>query len=343
MIRHQKTILFLFLTTIVVAVETMVVHASTLAGNTTHLLALGVTIDLIAGLPLLYYLLFIRSQQKSTRSLIPIIFLASAIAYLVLPADMELYLNQLRYLFFILDLFVLYKILFNFRTIYRGYRANQSARPELPGIIHFEKAMHQQFAGSLLIRFIMTELLIYYYLIFGRKISYPSQSLTPFSYHRKGNGGIIVGVLVAVSIVEMTVVHVILDLVLHIPKIAWIITGLSIYSLFWIVGDYQAMKARPILLMEKTLLIQTGIRWQVSVPLDQILSTRFIANKSELQNFSADYISLSSGRSPNIMIQLNQEVEAIGLFGRTVTASNFAVAVDDPDFFLKAIRSRLYH
>jgi len=310
-------------------------------GSDTHILALGVTIDFLCIWPILYYLLFIHHKERSPISMIPIIFLAVKLAYFVLPTDMEFYINHVAVGLFLLEIPILLQMVINSRSLYRLYQSNKARYPALPAISHIEKAVYEQFSGSILARFIMTELLIYNYLLFGKKNDASGRTPLQFSYHRKGNAGIIAAVLVGSSIVEMTLMHLVIDLVLHKPILAWIITGLSIYSLIWIVGDYKAMRARPIRIIDQQLWLQIGIRWHVSIPLEFITAVELINTKAQLKNFPEKYVSLSNGQRANIMVQLSQEVNGTGLFGKRIRSTNFVFAVDEPDLFRKIIRLQI--
>jgi hypothetical protein len=80
--------------------------------------------------------------------------------------------------------------------------------------------------------------------LFGWRRRHDAPPESSFSYHR--NSGYVhfaIAILIAL-VIETFAVHFLLRL--WSPVAAWILTAISIYSGFWIVGDLQAARLRPI-------------------------------------------------------------------------------------------------
>ncbi|HEY0554190.1 MAG TPA: hypothetical protein VGG20_07980 [Thermoanaerobaculia bacterium] len=54
------------------------------------------------------------------------------------------------------------------------------------------------------------------------------------------------------------------------PWIAWTLTALSLWTVGWLIGDYRAIGARPVVLGDDALLVRLGRRFQARVPLGEI-------------------------------------------------------------------------
>jgi len=114
------------------------------------------------------------------------------------------------------------------------------------------------------------------------------------------------------------------------PLVAWILTGLNIYNVFWIIGDFNALRLHPIVLAGETLHLRSGLRWRATVPVPDIMDVQ----RPKLNDAkSRDYLSFARAGEAQMVIVLKQPVRISGLFGITRTVSRIGLFVDDPRAF----------
>jgi hypothetical protein len=120
-------------------------------------------------------------------------------------------------------------------------------------------------------------------------------------------------------------------MLLHVSRpLAWIATVLAIYSLLWLLGDFQALRLLPTLIVDGELRVRVGLRSRARVPLDAITSV------VRAESFPADgCLRATALGAPNVVVYARGVAE--GLFGRRREFSSIAFAVTDPDAFVAAL------
>ncbi|HEY1814388.1 MAG TPA: hypothetical protein VGG74_18680 [Kofleriaceae bacterium] len=150
-----------------------------------------------------------------------------------------------------------------------------------------------------------------------------------FAVHRASGWSLTAGVLVGLVAAETPAVHLLLVAV-GAPTAAWIATALSIYSALWIVGDAHALRHGGIALADDVVVIELGVRWRARIPYAAIVRA--------VPGASAE-LDLAISQA-NVVVELREPAELIGLFGRRRTARSLALELDDPDAFVAALTSR---
>ena len=92
---------------------------------------------------------------------------------------------------------------------------------------------------------------------------------TPFSAHRTSGFVAILTTLAGLSVVEIAAAHLVAGQ--WWPRVAWLLTGLSSYSLLWLLAHGQAVRRRPVLLTTTHLVVRVGFVWRVAIPVGQVL------------------------------------------------------------------------
>jgi hypothetical protein len=111
--------------------------------------------------------------------------------------------------------------------------------------------------------------------------------------------------------------------------VAWIVTGLSIYAVLWLVGDAHAIRLRPIRLTETMLLLRVGLRSTIDVPLESIDKFGAVSGGA-LSRRTPGYLKAVLLGAPNFRVELNTPVDALGPYGLTMEAKTIDVQVDEP-------------
>ena len=152
-----------------------------------------------------------------------------------------------------------------------------------------------------------------------------------YSMHRGTSYLAIIGVIVFLATVEGVGAHLLLARASTIA--AWVVSGLTAYSLLWLIGDAQAVRLSPLRVTDTELVIVKGLRWRVAVPRDAIEAVHAIEARVE------GALDLSLGE-PNVLLELRAPVRAHGLLGRVRAADRVMLSIDDRERFLAASRGR---
>ncbi len=178
------------------------------------------------------------------------------------------------------------------------------------------------------------EIAVTAYALFGadRKLTLPGR---PFSYHRKSGYGAVVSGLMIAMIAETAGVHILL-VHFHHPRIALLLTVLSLYGALWFLGDYQAARRRPIRIETDHLAIRTGLRWNLDVPFAAIDR---IERADPLRPFEKGrrVIRATLFGAPLLVLHLAEPLVADGPYGRRKTVERVGFTVDEVEAFLAAM------
>jgi hypothetical protein len=159
-----------------------------------------------------------------------------------------------------------------------------------------------------------------------------------FSYHRRGSYGAIVAALLMVLPVEMVAVH--FGLQTWSRPAAWILTGLELYGVLWLIGDYQAVRLRPLLVDGDALYVRLGLRWTARVPYEQIRRARPRERGEVCTRRSPGYLSAALLVDPQLILELDESVLARGPYGIRKKVTRVGLAVDDVDRLKAALAAK---
>lgn len=323
---------FLSLALTILAVELGIVSSIYFAENP-GVVSLALTLDFALGIPALYYFLLVRKKQAPAITLIPVIILSLIIAGFVLPSSQQIYLDWLKKLIPVLELIVLGFVFSKIRKIAHSF--HEAKRSEIYVTDALTASVKQALGNVPGLGFILTEFSLLYFAFAGwfKKYSSSDPGHLPFSYHRRSGYA---GVVLLVLITETTALHLLLQRWSALA--AWIFTGLSIYSAFWLLGDYHAMRLHPIVLTREFLYLRIGLRWRAVIPLAEIID---IQNFSPREKRANDYLRLTVFGDPRFVIHCKQQVMVRGLFGIKREVSQIGLSVDDEKLFREELNRRI--
>ncbi len=330
-----QLLLFAMLGLAICATEMWIVHSAYFLQNLS-VLSFAITLDLVIGLPVLYYIFVVRQRRIPAITLVPVLVLAVIIAGFILPAAQQAPLDFIKKFIPLLELLVLGFIAVKIRTIVKHYR--QAKLTEIYFTDAFAASLERTFGALPIVPILITEFSLLYFAWGGwfKQFKSRDSSHLAFSYHRKNGYAAILGALVLVLIGETTALHILLQQWSTLA--AWIFTGLSIYSSFWLIGDYHAQRLHPIVLSKTHLHLRAGLRWQAAIPFSDI-GTIQKANHRERK--TADYMSLAIFGQPRLVINFKQPAIVTGLFGITRKVQRIGLAVDDDGQFWEALNKRI--
>jgi hypothetical protein len=291
------------------------------------LISIGVAIDLTLGIPALFYLLLVRPRKYSLLILFPVFMISLLIATVMIPSTHQDFLKYEKKIIPLFEIVLLGYVFTKIRKVRQRYHEIKAG--EYFFLDAIKQAASDVFHDNKAVNILLTELLLMYLAVFGwfKKFDAPSVQASAFTYHRKSSYSTILGIMIALLCIETAALHII---VLHWSKIAAIIlTGLSIYSLLWLIGDFHAIRLQPVLVTDDNIELRIGIRWKGTIPISTVES---IEAGSGPPRSTKGYVR-ASVLGARVVLSLNQPVILKGLFGLTRHASKIGLSIDDVDHF----------
>lgn len=280
-------------------------------------LEIAVTVDLTVTLTALWYLLVVRGRGWPALTTAPVFLASTGIAGLVLPEGRQGALEAFHWLAIPVELLLLGTI------AVRARRARTSFRRSAGDLYDRIRVAARSVAPGRAADAMAYEVAILVH-AFARRLSpvEPGPGERAITSHRTAAYGTVVLGLGIVVAVEAVAVHFLLRM--WSPTAAWVLTGLSIYSVVWLVGDWRAIRARPSVVGRGLLRLRLGIRWEVDVPRAAIESVEpGLVEDADLK--------LTLPAAKGVTLRLHEPVEAIGPYGIRRRARSIALALDDPD------------
>jgi hypothetical protein len=306
-----------------VAIAVLLVRSQVYASHP-DVLAWGLTFDLTISIPLIYWFAFVRTGVARPMTLIPLFVVAVAMASRIVPHGQHRFVEQLGYVAAPLDLVTLWMIA---RGLIR-LRGDAASDGDVPARI--EGITREILGNGKAAAFVALEVSSFYYGLFcWKKPAAPGFSV----YRRSGWDTVLVCILVLIG-AESIGVHLLIQT--WSVRAAWIVTLLDLYGAIWLIGDYHALRLRPITIDETTLHVRFGFRWSVSIPLQTIAAIEPVRTESEWKRKGVLKVAMLD--EPRLLIRLSSPATAIGLAGIRKTIDTVAILPDDLEEFEGALR-----
>ncbi|MDJ0363882.1 hypothetical protein QMK33_01860 [Hymenobacter sp. H14-R3] len=326
-VRLGPVLLFGLLAILVVGIENAIIHRA--AFSQRPALSVGVTVDLLVGVPVLFYFLVVRPYRLSPISLVAVLGACLALAGWLLPAAQQGPLRALYLLPALLEATALGLAAWRARRLVRAYRAAYAQEPRIwPSVQAAVRALGP--VGELL----LAELTVLRYAGLGWWAAprAPARA-TAFSSYRESGFMALVATAAAVLTVEATCVHLLAQ---HwCPRLAPWLLFLDLYGIVFLVGHAQAVRLQPTLLTATELRIRIGFVWELTVPRASLLAAEVLR---EAPDPGTGILSLSKllFATPNLLLTFAEPVVVTGPYGIRRTAQRVAVYFDQPRQFIAA-------
>jgi hypothetical protein len=322
-LRAVRVLLFAALIVTVYATALLVV-ARMLRVARPEILAGAVLLDLAVGVPLAYFLLFLRGKTWPV-GLVPVFLLSLVGASLVLPADYGQLLPRVRLVALPAELGLVGFLLWRVRRIFAGLGAGGAETDVLD-------RLHQSFSRVLpnrrLAAVFAYELGVLYYGLLRWRWRPARTDRHSFSYHRDSGYGALILTLMIVSAVEVVGMHLVVRL--WSGTVAWLLSALGAYAVLWMAGDYQAVRLRPVVATRDALFVRVGLRWSVSISYTQIEQVQ-PRGKESLSKRTPGYLHAALLTDPQMVLVLRAPVRARGPYGIEKEVRRVGLAVDEAD------------
>lgn len=315
---------FILLSSLLIAVELWVVRSTDFFSHAT-ILSLGITLDIVFGIPLLYYAFVVRKNIMPHSSVVFVGILSVLLAKAVLPAAQHTWLGYIQLAFPLVELVLAGYVIVKTRTLIHAYQQERKKTPYAIDAAEGALSSVLQKKLSLPIHIAVMEVQVLYFSIVGwwKKFSAEGVNGTVISYYRSNGYPAIMAALIMVAAIEIVGVH---FLLMQWNKLAaWIASGTSIYSLLWLLGDFHAQRLHPIIVTESDIHIRSGMRWKADIPKTIVLSVKR-AISADTQ--SEGYINAAATGSPSLTLRLATPVLFRGPFGIKKRVSVVGIAAD---------------
>ena len=297
-------------------------------------LSIGITADLVFSIPLIHLFLSERSNylKYSTAAFFT---LGVLIANLIIPKNDQFLLSKIK--IWIIPFIELCSIIF-FVVKTRKILARSHKDEKTKGDFHTVfKSVARELMPNRLASILSAEISAFYYAFFSWQK--PVINSKNFTYHKET--GIIgfIGVFIFMILIETFVFHLVLTK--WNTKIAWVISGISIYGAVQAFGIAKSIVKRPIQIIGYQLIIPYGILAETTINLEDILSINNY-DKGVVTNGSLKCLSpFKKIEDPNVVIELSKPYYIDGIYGSKKSFNQLLINVDRKESFIEKLRSLL--
>lgn len=299
-------------------------------GPETQIAAAALALDFTVTVPALVLFLLVRARRVPWIAIVPAFVVGYALAVATLPDGHRAVLAAMRPLLVPAELVLVGYLVILAR---RAVRSMPRGGGDLP--TRFRAVARTVLGSRVPADILTTEVAILFYAFRWRRSSPAPRG--SFTVHREvGYLPILIGLLL-VLLVETVGFHLLVGLWSETAR--WILTGLSLCAVVWLVGDYRAMTARPVRLTPTHLALRVGLRWEADIPIDQIAQVDPVRSRPHGPNRQALVVALLG--QPNLRLRLTRPVEVIGLYGIQKTVGEIWLRVDGAARLRDELRSSL--
>jgi hypothetical protein len=285
-------------------------------------LSLAITLDLTVFLPAAFWLLVVRRGAAPLGSVLVVFLLSLGAAAALLPPDRQSHASRIAVLAIPAELALGAMLALRVVRLRRGLRAARAVCPEFEDAL--AQAMEETLGSGRVARLLTAEILVLYFAFLGWRRRPRSGDVECAVTHHRGSGWLaVLAALAMVLVAEAIALHLVVRL--WSPRAAWALTGLSIYSLVWLAGDYRALVLRPTVLAGDALLLRVGMRWRAEIPVRAIRALRTpVASDAG----SSGFVRATVLGPPRFVLELAAPVPVVGPFGARRLASGVGLQLD---------------
>lgn len=299
-----------------------------------NLLSFGITFDFLISIPFIYYLL-IRKTKISNKSISILLTVNLILASFFIPKQNQYYLELFKiWLLPILELLIIGILIYNVKKSIKKINKNKTQNADF--FIILKQIIYELVPKKMVVPF-ATEIAVFYYGFINWKKRKLSEN--EFSYHK--NSGIIT-TLIAFMISGMIEIFVIHKLLMKWnERVAWILTGLSIYTVIQIYGIIRSLSKRPILIDKNGIHLKYSIISETYIDYENINEITVFTKEIEKKGIIKYFSPFGKLEGNNIKIDLKNEIEIIGFYGIKRKMKSIVLFVDEKEKFVWKINNAL--
>lgn len=287
----------------------------------TDILTLGITLDLLVTIPIIYFIL-IRKTTIPKTTIVPMMILGLLIGIFTLPETNHQYLNIFKTWFLpIIEISVVSFVIIKVRKAILFHKSQKNTSVDF--FTTLKKTCAEILPKPIVVPF-ATEIAVFYYGFINWKRRKLAKN--EFSYHKESGSVVLFYVFIMLIAIETVPIHFLLAK--WNPIAAWILTLLSIYSGFQLFGFVKSLSKRPIEVTKDTLLLRYGIMHEAEIPLSEIKEIKLSKKSFTKEDNITRFALLGEMESHNIIIEVHNEQTLHGLFGIKKPFTKLALHVD---------------
>jgi len=321
---EKRFLIFLLAYAVILAISFQITQSVVFATHSS--LTWAVLFDLtIIPFGLFYYLIG-KPLSLSGLRLILALSLILRIAFFITPLRLSFWPVLLMLLEGIVFTTLVVRIRYLTKT-FKQFRIYQDFETALTSTV-------QNIFGSKTAPFICSEILTVYYGLFGytlkNDICVHHKAVTT---HKKSAQTATMFAIILTGIIETWAVH--LMLTKWSTMVSYIVSGISLYGLLFVLAELFAGIKRPSYLTDDKFQIRLGMRWRASIPFSLIDDVSLVRQSPKK---GKDVLSASLLVTPNILISFKTPTKIDGPYGIQRTVLKLSLFVDEPGKFIEATK-----
>ncbi|PTB96862.1 hypothetical protein C9994_05515 [Marivirga lumbricoides] len=294
-------------------------------------LSVGITADLLIVIPLFYYLL-IRKTSIPKTTVIPIMVVGMILGFYIIPPENQYFLSQFKsFALPAIEVAILSFIIYKVRKAVVLFNRTKERSKDFFNVLI--KICSEILPKALVMPF-ATEVSVFYYgfMVWGKR----KLTKDEFTHHKFSGATAVLSVFLLIILVETFVIH--LLLIRWNTIVAWIITGLSIYTALQVWGIIKSIPQRPIIIHGNGLTLRYGILNETFIPFENIDRIESFNKSINEEDQIVTLSPLGELEAYNILISLKSEGNMKGLYGIRKKYNRIAFHIDNKEEFLSSLQ-----
>jgi hypothetical protein len=306
---------------VVIAASCIAILRSSIFTGHPDVMAWAVTFDLTITIPLLYYLVVVRTGSARPITVAPVFAIAATIAAIAIPRGYQQTLHDLRFIVAPLEVVTIILLV-------RRIAAMRNREAATDPLTRIDSAARHIFGDTPVAGFVASEVAVISYALFGwnRKPDVP-EGARSFTVHETCGWSTVAACIAVVIVAESIGVHLLIQ---HwSTRGAWIMTALDFYGFLWILGDFNALRLRPSLIAGDVLHVRYGLRWSIDLKSSDVASIAPAGSESNWKR--KDVLKVAMIDDPRHLIALREPLVARGIAGLRRKVSAIAISPDQDE------------
>ena len=323
--------------TIAIGIPILIFFSSFLITLTTKfktnevLLSNAILIDILIISPFIYFIA-IRKSSISKLTVTRVFIIGLLVAGFILNTHSNAVLHAIKiWITPIIEGIVIYFIGRKFYVINKNAKEENADKSDF--LMHCRSIMSEVTGNEKFGNIVSSEIAVLYYAFLGRKDKTIDNKIKFTSYKENGVA-IVLWVFLSMFLLETIGMHFLLSM--WNTTVAWVLTGLGLYTCIQLFAHIKAVKARPIIINSNALEIHNGLAGDAYIEFDNI--EKFEYSTKIPQDRNGIKISLLKAMEEhNVVVYLKKPIEVTKVFGIKKTTDTVLFYVDNSKDFSNAL------
>jgi len=298
------------------------------------LLSWGAAFDITVTVPFVYWLLVVRRGRARGRSVLAVIALSVVGAKLLLPSGHTAFLQMARFATLPIELAILILAIHRVRVARRMCPVR-----EADVLTQLQSTLKAIVGNGAAGRALGYEASTFYYAFADRPSAMrDAEPLREVQFAAAPPFATAVFMaLLGIIAIETAVLH--LLVAMRSSTVAWILTGLSVYAIIWLVAFQRSFSQRFSEIGPAALILRIGLRCDATVPWTNVASVRLVTWRNT-PPIRPDYLNAAKPGEPNILIAFHDLVRTEGPYGISRMVTQVGVHLERPETFISHVAAR---